>query len=292
MFKANTARSYSRVRRGGLCVCNIDAGCSHSVKADGQCYPDVRFLMWRWHHHHHHHHVVAALSIHAEAKFQWSTVFMYTCMWTTAYVFCHLCSMTGFTNFNIVYIVAAQSLCQYTFLPRGIGAEFLMDKRTLKMIPATDGSKQKKKWLLFCRRRSVTNTFFSISLSFLSTNLSCELCHNGLNLKASVLFGMTVSGLYIEIHWWPQTHAIRTHTRWKVNLRGYPRCRQPEINNSEYTPLNSPCSASDSLSISLPPEKRSEEEEEQASQSHPRHLRLRHPPHPCWTLPSPPCFHR
>lgn len=59
-----------------------------------------------------------------------------------------------------------------------------------------------------------------------------------LTLKASVLFSMAGLGIYIEIHWWPQTHTIHTHTWWKINLWGYPQCRQPEIDNSEYTPLN------------------------------------------------------
>lgn len=73
---------------------------------------------------------------------------------------------------------------------------------------------------------------------------------NGLNLKVSFLFSMTDFDLYIEIHWWPQTHTIHTHTWWKTNLRGYPQCRQQEINNSEFTPLNSRLLCLYSLSLS------------------------------------------
>lgn len=46
-FWANGMQSYSRTRRGGLCVYNIDARCSHTVKVDGQCFPEVEILTLR-----------------------------------------------------------------------------------------------------------------------------------------------------------------------------------------------------------------------------------------------------
>ena len=53
-------------QRDGKRWTNIDACCSHTVKVDGQCVPDVKLLLWRrWPHHHHN--LVTAVYIHPDA---------------------------------------------------------------------------------------------------------------------------------------------------------------------------------------------------------------------------------
>ena len=44
---SDRAQDCSGMRRGGLCVYNIDACCSHTVKVDGRCFPDVELLIRR-----------------------------------------------------------------------------------------------------------------------------------------------------------------------------------------------------------------------------------------------------
>lgn len=117
------------------------------------------------------------------------------------------------------------------------------------------GSKHVALELLFCKRHSITNDVF-ICLSY---QLNIWTVWWGLNLKDSFPFSTTGFDLYIEIHWWPQTHTVHTHTWWKTNLWGYPQCRQPEINNSKFTPLNSRRLCLQlSVSIYPPPWKRGE----------------------------------
>ena len=60
------AQDDSQMRRGGLCVYNIDVWCSHTVKADGQCFPDVKLL---------------------------KCLCLFLCTLLAVYMFCNLCSM-------------------------------------------------------------------------------------------------------------------------------------------------------------------------------------------------------
>ena len=48
VFWADGSQDYSCSRRGGLwsAVYNINAWCSHTVRVDGQCLPDVELLIW------------------------------------------------------------------------------------------------------------------------------------------------------------------------------------------------------------------------------------------------------
>ncbi len=47
MLYANRMQDSSKTRGGGLCVYINDAWCSNIVKADGQCFPDWKFLTLR-----------------------------------------------------------------------------------------------------------------------------------------------------------------------------------------------------------------------------------------------------
>lgn len=147
------------------------------------------------------------------------------------------------------------------------------------------GSKHVALELLFCKRHSITNDVFICLYQLNIWTVWWEL-----NLKDSFPFSTTGFDLYIEIHWWPQTHTVHTHTWWKTNLWGYPQCRQPEINNSKFTPLNSRrlcLQLSVSLYILLP--EREEKWRRRTGESmSPIHLHL----HPYRSPPRPPSFHR
>ena len=60
------AQDDSQMRRGGLCVYNIDVWYSHTVKADGQCFPDIKLL---------------------------KCLCLFLCILIAVYMFCNLCSM-------------------------------------------------------------------------------------------------------------------------------------------------------------------------------------------------------
>ena len=48
VFRAEVSQDYGRMMmRDGLCVYNTDAWCSHTVKVDGWCFPDLDHLIWR-----------------------------------------------------------------------------------------------------------------------------------------------------------------------------------------------------------------------------------------------------
>lgn len=60
----------------------------------------------------------------------------------------------------------------------------------------------------------------------------------------SVVAGYDLS---TQIPRWPQAPALRTRAWWIANLWGHPRCRQPEVNNSELAALKWPVVCSLSL---------------------------------------------
>ena len=80
VFWDNRAHDYSWTRRGGLCVYNIDARCLYTAKANGQCFPRVKLLIWRrWPHH---------LCVYKK----------------TVYVLCNMCSVKEFTNYYFIVL--------------------------------------------------------------------------------------------------------------------------------------------------------------------------------------------